>query len=62
MIHIHSCTVEAVLAGNGLPEGSTDLVTLDQVRTESSNVMSGVDEAYALTGLKVDLYSKKDVS
>lgn len=31
-IYIHSLTVEAMLAGDGLPEGGTDLVTLSYVR------------------------------
>jgi len=28
LLYIHAGTVEAVLAGDGLPEGGTDLVTL----------------------------------
>jgi hypothetical protein len=44
--------VESMLAGDGLPEGSTDLVTLRGLVFVS---MGGVRWTYALAGLEVNL-------
>ena len=47
----HSGTVDAMLARDGLPEGGTNLVTLERSMSINVKTIEGFGIAYALTGL-----------
>ena len=54
MLHVHASAVQAMLAGDGLPEGGTDLVTLHSCQyCIPPSLHLGI--TYALAGLEVDL-------
>ena len=58
-ICVHAGAVEAMLAGDGLPEGSTDLVALLRMLITSSSILSGMGRStYTLAGLEVNLCAK----
>jgi len=52
---LHSSTVDTMLARDGLPEGSTDLVTLGCGVSFNSKPIRRFLVAYALAGLEVNL-------
>ena len=55
--NIHAASVKPMLAGDGLPEGSTNLVALHVNVNAKNSPPSRIGLTYALAGLKMDLYT-----